>query len=364
MMKRYFKYILPALFLLGFVACERDDDEPIKSVKSISRLYVSTSDYSGGASVNIPNLWVVDPVDSSSFGESANIQSNISAAMGGKTIHFSPFSEGLLFQAGMNRPGLMDTAVNVLTVNKNGGVSSKGRLLNRKYDNIRGLYYTVVNSGNLSEEFLLALNKSDTLSYGSLFAFNRPRNVGSGQTKPRFEMKLDYTPWGLKIEGNDVYAVKTGDNGGLVVYKDFTRNLIDKKDSILNIKESYVLTITGANNLAGIAYHKAKDELYLTDYSGDGSDASGRILIFENFSTLNTTQNITPTRIITGVNTKLKQPMDIAVDTREVGKYIYIADAGAKRVFRFLLTDYGNVAPNGELNIQNRTPQSLSLDAR
>jgi len=370
MRKIIFLYLIPAL-LIGVISCQRDDDEPpAREIKNISRLYVSTSDYQAGASTNLENIWTIDPADGDEFPPDNEIKGYLSAAKGGRTIHYSPLSNGMVFQSSINLPGTNDTSIQVLTVNLQGALSSRARLPNRRFDNVRGMHYTVVNNnaGTLSQEYLLAIQKSDTVVNPYLFAFYRPLSSGF-LAKPRFQMVLDFIPWGLTIHEKDVYIVRTGDaniEGGVAAYKNFTQNLIEKSDTTLTgITPSYTLTIEGARNLRGISYSPAKDILVLTDYSVTSNVVgNGRILIFENFSNRTTTEKISPTRIIQGAATKLVQPMDVAIDPREGGKYIYVADSGAKRVFRYLITDEGNIAPNDDLNLKNRSPESLSLDAR
>lgn len=370
MRKILFLYLIPALLII-VVSCQRDDDEPpAKEIKSISRLYVSTSDYQAGASTNLENIWVVDPADSDEFPPDSEIKGYLSAAKGGRTIHYSPLSNGMVFQSSINLPGTNDTSVQVLSVNVIGSPSSRAKLSNRRLDNVRGLGYTVVNNstGTLSQEYLLAIQKSDTVANPYLFAFFKPISSGF-LARPRFQMVLDFIPWGLTIHEKDVYIVRTGDaniEGGVAVYKNFTQNLIEKSDTTLTgIAPSSMLTIEGARNLRGISYSSVKDILVLTDYSVTGNVVgNGRILIFENFSSRATTEKIAPTRVIQGVATKLQQPMDVAIDPREGGRYIYVADPGAKRVFRYQITDEGNIAPNDELNLKNRAPESISLDAR
>jgi len=370
MRKILFLYFIPAL-LIGVLSCQRDDDEPpAREMKAISRLYVSTSDYQAGASTNLENIWTVDPADGDEFPLDTDIKGYVSAVKGGRTIHYSPLSNGMIFQSSINLPGTNDTSIQVLNVNIQGGLSSRAKLSNRRFDNVRGMDYTVVNNntGTLAQEYLLAIQKSDTVANPYLFAFYRPVSAGFW-AKPRFQMVLDFIPWGLTINEKDVYIIRTGDSnieGGVVAYKDFTQNFIEKTDTTLTgISPSYTLTIEGARNLRGISYSPAKDILVLTDYSVTGNVVgNGRILIFENFSSRTTTEKITPTRIIQGAATKLQQPMDVAIDPREGGEYIYVADSGAKRVLRYLITDEGNIAPNDELNLKNRSPESLSLDAR
>lgn len=366
-MRRFlFFFLIPALFVSA-ISCQRDDDEPApRELKAISRLYVSTSDYQAGASTSISNVTVIDPADQDAFPAANTFYTYLSAVKGGKMIHYTPES-GLVFQGSINTPGTLDTAIQVMRVAINGGLSTVAKLATRRLDNVRGLYYTVVNDGpTLSEEMLIALNKSDSSHIKPyLFAFRKPTSTGF-LAKPRFEMQLDFIPWGLTINNKDVFIVKTGENGGVVAYKDFTQNFIDKVDTVLtNISMSYELTVTGAKNLRGISYSKSKDILVLTDYDVESNmPKNGKILIFENFSTQNTTKSISPTRVITGLTSLLQQPMDVAIDPRADGKYIYVADAQAKRVFRFLIEDEGNVKPNVELNLDNKTPMSLSLDAR
>lgn len=366
-MRKYLLLFLIPAVLLGAYSCQRDDDEPpAREIKSISRLYVSTADYQAGASTTISNVTVIDPVDMDEFPPASTFYNYISAAKGGKMIYYAPES-GLVFQGSMNTPGTNDTTVQVMRVALNGVISSAAKLSTRRLDNVRGLHYTVVNDGpTLSEEMLVALNKSDSTHIKPyLFAFRRPTSTGF-LAKPRFEMELDFIPWGLTIVDKDVYMIKTGGNDAIVGYKNFTQNFINKVDTVLtNIPKSFELTINGANNLRGLSYSKSKDIMVVTDYEVvNNVPRNGRVLIFENFSTQNSTKTIEPTRIISGAESLLKQPMDVAIDPREEGKYIYVADAEAKRVFRFLITDEGNVAPNISQDFNNKTPISISLDAR
>lgn len=370
MRKILFLYLIP-IVLMGGVSCQRDDDEPpARPIKPISRLYVSTSDYQAGASSNLENLWVVDPADEDVFAPESHIKGIVSGVKGGRTIHYSPLSNGMVFQSSINSFGTQDTSIQVLSINLQGVPAYRAKLSNRRLDNVRGMHYTVVNNnaGTLTQEYLVALQKSDTVATPYLFAFFKPVSTGFW-AKPRFQMALDFIPWGLTIQDKDVYIVRAGDastEGAVVAYKGFTENFITRVDSTLtNISPSYTLTVEGARNLRGISYSKAKDILVMTDYAVIGNEVkNGRILIFENFSASTTTQKITPTRVITGAATKLNQPMDVAIDPRGGGKYIYVADPAAKRVFRYLIEDDGNVAPNGELSLKGRAPESISLDAR
>ncbi|WP_164108821.1 MULTISPECIES: hypothetical protein [Sphingobacterium] len=373
-MKNYLFSIVAVFIVVSIVACKRDDDEPERVRKSISRLYISTEDYaSGSAAADLYNVWALDSVDGEKLPKTFSFKI-ASGAKGGNMIHFSPFSGGSLFHGSLNSKSNLDTAVHVLEVSKTGVISNGTSIRNRIYDKVRGLYYTVVNDDKFSEDFLLFANASDTTKGTpatetavpdyTLFAIDRPRNKGNF-TRPRYRMKLDHNPWGVIAIKNDlVISNATEKDGGVVVYKNFIPQLLNKGDTLMKAPEKYVLKVADAQNIRGLSYSASADILLLTDYVQDQAN-SGKILVFEKFSQYQSSQTITPTRIVTGALTLLQEPIDVAIDTKEDGKYFFVADPVARRVFRFLISDTGNVAPNDEITIENnRRPRSISLDSR
>jgi len=351
----------------GFSACMRDDDEPAVIRRDISRLYVSTSDYNGNSGNNFHNVFVLDPADSSVFppANRDSIYQFTSAAKGGSFINFSPFSGGLLFQGSQNSPVYVDTAVQIMNVSNTGVLRNIGRLGTRKFNDVRGLAYTIVNEGNLSDDYLLVLN-TDTM-----FVVDRPTSKGSSSlVKARYHMPLNYNPWGINISNRDVFVSSYANEerpeaiNGVVVYKDLTSKFVSNSpDSLLSGYARFDLTISDVENVRGLSYSKEKDLLVVTDFSGAGNNSVGRILFFEKFSQYTSSQTIVPNRVIK--SSLLKQPLDVAIDTRSTGRFIYVADPIAKRVFRFNITDDGvNVEPNAQIDLFGRTPVSVSLDAR
>ncbi|SKB46540.1 hypothetical protein SAMN05660841_00674 [Sphingobacterium nematocida] len=372
-MKNYLFSIVAVFIVVSIVACKRDDDEPERVRKSISRLYVSTEDYaSGSAAADLYNVWALDGVNDEKLPQTFAFKL-ASAAKGGSMIHFSPFSGGSLFQGSVNSQSSLDTAVHVMEVSKTGVISNRNSIRNRMYDKVRGLFYTVVNDGQLSEDYLLFANASDTTKGTppnqpavpdyTLFAIDRPRNKGNF-TRPRYRMKLDHNPWGVIGIGNDLVISNAAEkDGGVVIYKGFIPQLLNNGDTIMKAPEKYVLKVADAQNIRGLSYSASADVLLLTDYV-QGQANSGKILVFEKFSQYQASQTITPTRIVTGALTKLQEPMDVAIDSKEDGKYFFVADPAASRVFRFLISATGNVAPDAELTVENRRPRSISLDSR
>lgn len=373
-MKKYQLYFIVFLILGVVIACERDDNEPAASNRVISRLYVSTSDYDGSGT-QYDNLFVIDPVDSSAFPEEKrdSIIGVVSGVKGGNFVHFTPFG-GVIFQGSQNSSSFLDTAVQVLAVSIRGTVDpSSGRIPNRRFDGVRGLFYTIVNEGvSNSYDFLVMLNSSKLSNArgtrDSMFVVERPRAQRT-YSVPRFYMPLDYNPWGINISDRDVYvssfsnAAKPESPNGIIVYKNLTSKFVaNSPDSLLSNYARFDLKISGARRIRGISYSKVKDLMVVTDVGVDETDSEGKIFVFENFSNHTASSTIAPDRVIT--SSSLRLPLDIAIDTREEGKYLYVADAGSKRVLRFNITDSGQVTPNASVGLFGRTPVSLSLDAR
>ncbi|GGH05034.1 hypothetical protein FAZ19_05190 [Sphingobacterium alkalisoli] len=372
-MNKYFFYIVTLISILCFVSCQRDDDEPIKAARPISRLYVSTSNYQANTtSPALYNVFVVTPADSNSFAIDP-LSNHTSSALGGSAIHFSPYAQSI-FQSSVNSPAYRDTSIYVMNVSDKGVISNGNVIGNRRFNNVKGLWYyvhnTPGNTTNITNNYLLVTNLgADTVN---LFIVDQPKSR-RGFTPPRYELRLNYRPWSIQMNGDDLLLSRTEDNGGIVVYKNLPAAL--KVDTLLDIEPTYQLTVSGANNIRGLSYSSSKDILALTDYkvnSGapEPNVGDGRILIFENFSQYTSSGTIVPTRVITGANTLLQQPLDVALDTREGeddALFIYVADAGpvSRNVLRFKLSDTGNVEPDEVLEILNRqTPQSISLDSR
>lgn len=369
-MRGYSLLICLLLGILGFIACERDDDEPIIGERKVSRLYVSTSDYDPNAGDNFYNVYVVDPADSIVFPPLDSIYKFKSGAKGGRFITYTPYSSGVVFQASQNLPGDIDTAIQVMNVSRTGVLSISNRLSTGKFNNVRGIDYSIKEEGGVVGEYLLVLNTNSVND--TLYVVENPTR-SLRYTNPRFELPLNYNSWAVKTVDYDVlvtsYASTNKPNAinGVLVYKNLINLfLANNADTLISSSDvsRIELTIKDAQNIRGISYSKVKDLLVLTDFDNQGGSPVGKILFIENFSTKwNTNGVLTPDRIITSTDV-LKQPLDVAIDTREDGKFFYVADPVAKQVFRYLISDQGEVSPNLALSLSGRSPQSVSLDAR
>ncbi|MGO3805191.1 MAG: hypothetical protein ACTJHT_02690 [Sphingobacterium sp.] len=355
-----YKVVAVIALLIGFYACEEDDAEPKLDVKKFSRLYVSFEAFnSSNAGVSDTNIRIIYPADSSEFKYSLG---NVSEARGGGVIYFNPFLKGL-FQASANLPGLVDTAVYIMNVGEKTGIlSNTGAIRNELLSNVRGLAY------NRGYDEMYIVNSSS--GNPGIYVVDRPKTRSQPQTRPLKKLNAPgIEMWGAAYNSGEdrLYTSKLGQDAAIYVFKDLSTIVPSTVDSTARIDPFQTLSIADASNLRGLFFDSVKNVLAITDFGDGTTEGTGRILVFDNFTnTVGTDGNhaITPSRIITGAATGLTQPVDVAIDTRETGVYLYAADRQAKKVFRFMLSDDGNVEPDKVLQTGSQIPVGLALDTR
>ncbi|WP_437920836.1 hypothetical protein [Sphingobacterium sp. LRF_L2] len=340
--------------IVGFYACERNDEEPESTTRKFTRLYVSFENYQTTTTASDTNVRIIYPADSSVFKFSLR---HLSEAKGGGPLCYNP-TLSTLFQASANPSGQNDTLIRVMSVgSKTGNLTNIGRIGNQVLTSVKGMAYH-----QLSRTMFVV---NGTGASAGIYVFERP----DGQTKhANARKKLKTTGlqmWGAAYGDNRLFVSSISGTKGILVFDDITTVAVSTTDSSATIAPAKTLEIADATNLRGLFYDSVKNILAVTDYVSTTTEGSGRILIFENFSDLveQSTTSITPTRIITGVSTGLIQPLDVVIDTREDGVYLYVADKSAKKISRFLITDEGDVAPDKVLET-SQTPVALALDER
>lgn len=348
------------LILVAAYSCERDDSEPILDTKKFSRLYVSFEEFgTSNAGVADTNVRIVYPADSSEFKFSLK---HLSPAKGGGVIYFNPYLQSV-FHGSANPSGLNDTSAYILGVGgKTGLLTNTGRMGNNLFDFVKGFAY------HAPTQTLLMVN-ADGPNAG-VYLVDRPRGRNN-YTKPFKKLRATgLNMWGAAFYNYNLFVSKRGTDGGIYVFEDIMATEVNKADSVGQLKPTRLLSIADAKNLRGLTYDTLRNVLAVTDFVSNGAEGTGRILIFENFSSLIKGANIVPTRIITGPATLLKEPVDVAIDSRETGQYLYVADR-SKKIFRFKIADNGNVTPDkvidtgeGSTSGIKGTPVSLTLDAR
>lgn len=351
-----YKLMFVVMALLGFYSCERDDREPDLEMRMFTRLYVSFEQFgtSNTAGVQDVNLRLIYPADSSVFEYSL---AHVSAAKGGGPILFSPQLQSL-FQASANLAGINDTSVYTMSVGTTGVLSNIGRMGYYRFNTVRGLAY------HAGSNNLFIVNGSGTNA--GVYVVNGPR----GRNREVYPVKKLFAGsarmWGAAYADNRLFMAKVGADAGLYVIDNVTTLEVGADSSaqleIGNLMRE--IRINSARNLRGMSYDSISNVLAITEFDNGTTVGSGRILIFENFSNLVNQTEIEPTRIITGAATGLTYPVDVALDTRENGVYLYVADRTARTVSRFLISDEGNVAPDKVLSTGSQIPVGVALDTR
>ncbi|MCL7988121.1 hypothetical protein M8998_09255 [Sphingobacterium sp. lm-10] len=401
-MKVWSRLVFLGVVLITLAGCLRDDDEPIAPTRPISRLYISTSNFSTNPEVEvIENVYIVDPADAEGFSTTAFRYRT--GAIGGSAISYSPDAQ-LLFQSGLNVDvNFADNSVQVLSIDTlRGSLSPQGQVNNVLITSVRGIAYHpssdllfLANTRPAAQPIPPAINPpgiSPTSvmatvgpTQSDVFVYRRPR-ARNQPALPNF--RIPFTDkmvravfiHDISIQQNDrrnriYFSTVSPENaqatiGEVLVYNDLPDRLLNSPDSVRRINPDFTLTIPTARSLTGMAYSPRLDLMVATEAppASGAVQGQGRILIFENFSTHSANAQIAPDRIITGTQTRLTNAVSIAIDNRERGKYMYVADSGSGTVggvvLRFLITNEGNVEPDGVLTIPNRVPVSISLDAR
>lgn len=337
-MKRflYLSVLLPVAMIVT-VSCMRDDDEPLVPTAPISRLYVSLFEFQPDESADpYANLYIADPADADLM-EGTLFNPGIREGSG---VFFSP-DVSRVFQG-----SVLDRSIVLMTVSNIGIPQRSGQISNEDLTAIRGLHYH-----HDSRNLFVANNWTPS----GVYVFDTPLNR-NGEVEPLRYFPLDgVRPWGLTMWEDNLLVARTGENGGVNLYRNVSEALVGESDLVAQS----VLTVSGTNAIRGVAYSSRMDLLVLTEYE------QARVMIFENASSLfeQASANITPTRVIAGPSTGLSGPIDVTLDDREGAELVYVADKAAKAVYRFSLSDNGNVRPQSTIQFQ-LSPEAVFVDAR
>lgn len=178
----------------------------------------------------------------------------------------------------------------------------------------------------------------------------------------RNTITVNFKVWGIIFVGNDLYAVVDTDNK-LAVFSDFTNNTMD-----MTLNPSKTVSIDGLVRTHGLTYDMASNTMILTDI-GEASNPTddGGIHVIKNFgsvfqSTANNGSIGAANQIkISGSNTMLGNPVDVAYDGAT--KTIYIAEAGngGGKVLIFNFNDMGgNLSPVKSMDLPKASSVFLS----
>ena len=345
--------------VVGFVACEEEEDVgPGLEIAQISRLYVSFEEYGTTDERPDTTIRVIQPADSSVF---AFRESHLSQVQGGGAIYFNPYVK-TIFQASANDGG-QDTVIAAVSVQRTGLLNNAGNgIRSRYYNQVRGFVY------HAATRSLLAVNGAG--EGAGVYVIDNPTNTGIQKQPYKKLVNPDLNMWGAAYQNDRLFTAKLSAPAGIYMFQNLTTMPVNASDSVATLQPARTFQIEDATtDLRGLSYDTIKNVLAIAEM-GDGTLGNGRILIFENFSNIvnGSSDVIKPTRVITGPRTGLVAPVDVAMDTRAGGVYLYVADRAAKKIFRFKSTDNGDVEPDDVLDTSELgygvTPVGLALDAR
>lgn len=352
-------YILAMLaIVLGFYACEDDEMGPGLEIRQISRLYVSFEEYGTSDERADTTIRIIQPADSSVF---AFRESHVSQVQGGGPIYFNPYAK-MVFQASVNSNGL-DTVIAAVNVQQTGLLNNSGNgIRSRYYNKVRGFVY------HAATRSLLVVNGAG--SDAGVYVVDNPGSAGNQKQPYKKLANPDLEMWGGAYQNDRLFTSKISVPAGIYMFQNLTTMPVRASDSVATLNPARTFQIEDATtSLRGLSYDTIKNVMAIAEM-GDGTIGSGRILIFDNFSSLiqGSADVIRPSRVITGPNTGLVSPVDVAIDMRASGVYLYVADSAAMKVSRFRYTDDGNVEPDDVIDTSGlqfgRTPVGLALDAR
>lgn len=354
----FYAFALVAL-VLGFVACEEDDKGPGFEIEKISRLYVSFEEYGTSDERADTTIRIIQRADSDVF---TFTESHISQAEGGGAIYFNPYIK-TIFQASVNNSEV-DAVISTVNVEQTGILNNKGSgIRSPYYNNVKGFVF------HAATGVLMAVNGEGPDA--GIYVIDNPQSAGEQKYPYKKLRNEELKMWGAAYRSDRLFTSKVSAPAGIYMFQNLTTKPVNPTDSIAKLEPSRTWQIEGANtNLRGLFYDTIKNVMAIAEMGNEATVGSGRILIFDNFSDMinGADDAITPTRVITGPNTGLIAPVDVVMDMRASGTYLYVADREAKKVSRFKYTDDGNVEPQDVIETSELrygiTPVGLTLDAR
>ena len=322
---------IPAIL---FSSCTRDKNEPMPQ-STVSRLYVSNADTDAA----VLNTIIFDPADQSVFPTAYSYNSQLPDGNG---ILFDPFS-GTVFQVSRKNRN-----IRTFTVNTDGTLANKNSFIDEGLTSARELAF------DRSRNMLYIASNTDS----AIYVYNNA-NTLSGSVAANKKLKLNGQPWGIHLDGDRLFVVIDQDRVEVQLFESASTLVVG------TISPTKKITISGAIRLHGITYSEARDALILTDIADPSSTVDGAVYIIDgaNVKFTGTGTVVTPSRVISGINTGLGNPVDVAWDDREGKDLIYIAEKANRKILIFRFTDKGNVAPAVNHTLST-FPEALYIDAR
>jgi len=309
---------------MSFTSCDDSDNEVILETET---KVLFTSNNSDG-NVNMYNVSNMNNVTSSTL---------FTTTLQADGIYYDE-SEDLVVQASRTTFGLegytgIDISNNSLDVNV--GVTGSLDMISPREVAVNGNLYVVADNADVDGD--------TTTNDGRLFIYSKNGDTFTLRNTIVTDIKL----WGIIFKGNDLYAIVDTTNE-LAVYTDFLNNT-----SNTALTASKTIAIEGIVRTHGLTYDAMTDTMVLTDI-GDATNVQddGGFHIINNFtSKFNTTSNgetlaVSEQTRVSGSNTLLGNPVDVAYDNETETVFIAEAGNGGGRILAFNnINSGGNLTP-------------------
>ncbi len=209
---------------------------------------------------------------------------------------------------------------------------------------------------DIAKQILYVASNSDS----TISVYDNP-SILSGTVMANRTIKLNGEPWGITFD-------PVSDR--LIVAKDKTDSFqVYNNASTLDgsVTPDAEVAIMGAVRVHGITYAPDIDALIVTEIgaaSGGDFNIDGGYFLIENLNEVlqSGVMSVMPDASVLGINTMLGNPVDVAVDNRAYGQYIYLAEktnGGSLQIFDYQAD--GDTPPLLELRYPG-IPEAIHLE--
>lgn len=311
----------------GAISCDNNDDlmEPILPMETVTLFAGNNSN----GNLSLFNF---------SAGQNTDTKTLVTASTAADGIYFDKAS-GFVYQASRSANKL-ESFANVAGVASGANIaaafSSNADMTSPREVAVSGNMFVVADNADV--------DGNPATADGRLFVYT----MNNGSFTLRNTITTNFKLWGIVFKGNDLFAVADASNE-LAVFSNFLATTTTT--SLVATKK---IAIEGIVRTHGIAYDQDSDTMILTDIgSATNTSDDGGLHLISNFTgkfngVLNGgTLSVAGNQVrISGSNTLMGNPVDVAYDSKN--KIIYVAEAGngGGRILGFSNASAGgNIAP-------------------
>lgn len=308
-----------ALSAIAFTSCSSDDDNAVPigggdstpETPSVTRLYATNNADGNISYYNVSNVSNVS---------TTNLVTTSTAADG---IYYDELTDAVI-QASRSNLALegflnVNAALDgdILTTD----IAGTADMVSPREMAVNANFYVVADNSDVDGDPLTP--------DGRFFIYTKTAN----SFVLRNTITTDFKVWGITFIDNDLYAIMDGTNG-LAVFNDFANTTSD-----VVLPASKQIFIDGIVRTHGIAFNSASNTMILTDIGDAMSATDGGFHVITNFTSKFAAVSNAGTLAladqirVSGANTLLGNPVDVAYDNEN--ETVYIAEAANGKILGF-----------------------------